>query len=144
MSPLCSSHSVLHSCSYAPLTQFAAVCTDVPQLQQTLMSPLPTLSLALFLPFLPSGLEPLCHSSTIRSFYAFAALEVLQYTPTGTLSSAPSTCGSCSLVHCLHCKFRCFFHTLLRLFPRHLLLLPCRSPLVRSCQFSSPWMLNVS
>ena len=33
-----------------------------------------------------------------------------------------------------------FFRTILRMFTRHRFLLPCRSPLVRSCQFSSPLM----
>ena len=44
----------------------------------------------------------------------------------------------------LHCKFRYFSVPFFKTLPRHRFLLPCRSPLVRSCQCSLPWMPNVS
>ena len=96
-----------------------------------------------FSSFLASGLGQLSLSSTIRSFFTLSVVEVLLYAPNWD-----------PFFHSIHLwllfpctmpalRVQMFFRTLLRTLPRHLFLLPCRSPMVHSCQFSSPSMRNV-
>ena len=61
------------------------------------------------------------------------AVEIFLYTPTRTLSSIPSTFGTCLFRGTLLAlQVQMFFLTLLRMLPRHRFLRSYRSPLVRS------------
>ena len=89
------------------LVQFAAMCPVFPQLQQTLVSPLPPFSCP-FPPFLPLVLDHCLFPARFAVFLKLAAVDVFLCAQVGTLSSIPSTFGSCLLVHCPHYEFRGF------------------------------------
>ena len=69
------------------------------------VSCLPTAPTNSGLPLFHLSYIPFKHDSLL---FHVVAVEVILRTPTGTLSSVPSTFGSCSLTQCLHCEFKCF------------------------------------
>ena len=120
MSPL-SSSTTFRLLFQLPLVQFAAMCHVFPQLQRTGVTL--TTFLLPFPPFLPPVLD---HCPFPPRFAPFSPFPLMKYFLTLQLGT---------LVQML-------FRTLLRTLRRHRFLRPCRSPLVRSCQFSSPWTSN--
>ena len=80
--------------------------------------------------FLPPVLGHCPFPARFPLFFTYAAVEVFLYTPTGTLSAVPSTFASCSLVHCLHCKFSGFF---VPCFERFLAIGSCGMPDLHRC-----------
>ena len=128
MSPL-SSSTAFRLLFQLPLTQFAAMCpvfTTAPADSGVTFA-------TFLLPFssiLASSLGPL--SLCQHRFASVSPSPLLKYFCTLQLGPFPPfhpPSGSCSLVHCLHCKFRCYLSALLRMFPRHRFLRPCRSPI---------------
>ena len=120
------------------LTQFDAMCPVFPQLQQTLVSPLPPFAC----PFLLSRLQSWIIVSFFPTLFTFAAVEVSHSSWVPFLYSIHFwLLFPCTMLALRVLTFFCAVH---RKLPRHRFLRPCRSPLVHSCQCSSLWMPHLS
>ena len=133
LSPL-SSSTAFRLLFQLPLVQLAAMCSVFPQLQQTLVSPLPPFSCP-FSSFLASGLGPLSLPSAIHSSFTLAAVEVFCVHSSWDPVLHSIHLWPLFLCTLLALKVHMFLRTLLRTLPRRRFLQPCRSPSARSCQF---------